>query len=1438
MADPYIFATGSESEVVAAIQRRRLRANTVRQHVDEGFAHRLTSIAQRYPTLTPEAAVPLAMAGLDGSHPALEQVAQLEHEEMADVPEAGGWFNAASAWMGRTGKGAVRVGFTGWDVFWHDVVTRPMRAAAHAANVASQGGRFRPDEFIGSLDEGLALSGNSEGVLAIRNLLRGERVDLGEGFFSGGEIGEEAQRQREQIRVAGQPVTLGTLTGLAVYAATPEDVELLEPGSRGFEIWRNVVDVAHMVLADPAAAGLGAVSKARRAAKGFGQTENLGFGFNVGRHVDEAGEVKFGLVRGQGRNTFLPEVVNGWLDTAPEARQLVDKLVEETSGRHIFEAFGHRLVPDVARGLAQADEASQVRGILRGILGQDIATVPRLKKVRDGMPRFFRLMPGQVAPTQDARLGWVEVDRYLTNVKASPAVRDEAFDAWAAASDNLDFFRFGEETLAPLVEAQLIEAGAAQSAARRLTRLWGEGDDYRRFVVDTMADDSLAQAFHRTVNVGGTHHTVDLRLLSEALHGGIPLPNVRELRAATSHPIIRGAVESTPGQLAIAANDAFLRAWIPAQLIRGAWAVRVIGEEQVRMAVAGLDSAFRHPVQALAWMLAAPGELPEGAGVVTRAKRAVGDVARAVVGEAGANLTDDVAELQQAMSRTMDGYMFTRPGKVASGLFDEVGQSNPRFYEGFANDLRRLHLDPVARKFASGLDDADLGVLRGLGVDVDELDDLTRFREWFWQGGGEGHRGNIARMLGAPDLETSRAASDAYADWVRGAVMDKTGGQVDLIEAIAKGNLAGQSIRNPLTAAKAEHLLGGFQAPERVAVEILADSKRTGWLDHLVQVLFDGLMSRPSNFLSRQPTFRQSYWTRMREMAGLMDEATQQRLLKEAEEAFRGLGGKKELAAIREAVAQGSGSKLTSWTHADDIAKSYGLDETRNLLYDLARRSQWVDATRGFLVFAEAWKEIATTWARLLVEQPQTLRRAQQGVEGARDLGVTYPGENGEEMFAYPLGRLFSPMLGWGPVEVVTEGRVAGLNLFSQSFLPGFGPLAQVAVSKLLPDTPDLDWLREWVLPFGESDPDLTPGGFLNEMLPAWMQKVVNGISEGALDSRVMGNTRFDVMRAMTINEGYTTDSEEELARLWEDSKSKSKWLMVVRGALQNILPTGPQIKFVAADANGDLFSFQVLTEEYYKLFEAAGGDHAEATRQFTSRFGFEPHLLRQGKSRSIRKRAVTKPGALWERQHPDVVKAFPLTVGFFAPEDFEEEFDFDAYLRAIDAGDRETLTPEQMTLLANNTAGWAMRRHAIDQLEAAGVEGEAAQAALKAIDRIIEEHYPGYRKTDTFGIGVKPRREHVIEELERAVGNPTIAATDAGKGARLYLDARRQLLDVAASRGFKTLGGQQVADLRTAARDIAAAIVDEHPGFAAVWDEVLSREVDIDDEEETADAA
>lgn len=704
-------------------------------------------------------------------------------------------------------------------------------------------------------------------------------------------------------------------------------------------------------------------------------------------------------------------------------------------------------------------------------------------------------------------------------------------------------------------------------------------------------------------------------------------------------------------------------------------------------------------------------------------------------------------------------------------------------------------------------------------------------------------------------------------------------GNRELIEMIATGKLRGMDIHNRKNYAEIYKILEnefGDQLPKFAKVAKKPDVNLGTQWDKAVSTMFQWLMSKPTNYLSRSPAFRQFYWRKIGELLPLATAEDQATMLMRAKEAGIGrdslrawikriVRGDEDVAdedvvrGLERLLSEGhtlegnilatgaaAGGDIEDIQHLDEIAKAAALEQTRRLLYDLSKRSNFFDMTRLIFPFGEAWFEIISTWGRLVKENPNVLRRLQQGIEGARESGVVYEDPNtGEEVFNYPGAGLLASWM-FDPIDREAEaageevgpgrgtvagpqmtGRVLGLNLMLGSWLPGMGPVVQIPASQLefLKD-PDWKFVRELVLPFGATDIE-SPGGLVDTQLPAWFRKALAALGKPTGDDeRLFANTVIDVYRTLLLNGGDDSTPEAHAAML-EEAKRLARGIYRIRAISQFAGPTGAQVRWDARDREGRTWALQALATEYRVILDKHDYDQNAAFREFTEVFGLDPSGLYTAKTRSVRRRSVTEAGYEWEWDHPELFEEFPLTAYYARPDDPDEEFDYPAYLKQLKDKNRVALTPEQWVRERNDFLG----RLAYEKARRiAGIApGAATDAWLRNIRYQLMNRYPGFNE-DLVGGVQQASRDQVIRELETWRTNDDLTATETGQGLAIYMDARQMAMVQSESMGLSPLGFRSAARtrvLRDWLRTIAQDAIRQYPDFGVLWDQVLSSELD-----------
>lgn len=705
----------------------------------------------------------------------------------------------------------------------------------------------------------------------------------------------------------------------------------------------------------------------------------------------------------------------------------------------------------------------------------------------------------------------------------------------------------------------------------------------------------------------------------------------------------------------------------------------------------------------------------------------------------------------------------------------------------------------------------------------------------------------------------------------------------DLLAAVASGKLGDLTLATQdllddaekvaRVAKLGETLRGGWadatdRLPQYTKVARQADEKR---LRTAVDHMFDFLMSRPTNKLSRAPAFKQFYWKYLSEMYPYMDDATRAAALKGAKAAGIGKG---DLASMLKAALSGedvtevafrkmaddlvnlakSGpGDITDLAEADKIAKAFALGETKQLLYDLTKKTQFFDITRNVFPFGEAWYEIITTWLRLFSENPHLIRRLQQGLEGARQEGIFYPDPStGEEVFAMPHLDFLGQLMGIseepdseGPqARPQFTGRVEGVNLLLNNFLPGVGPVIQMPAASFatdLLDKPEMRWARDLIFPYGYQDAS-TPGALANSLMPAWFRKALTAMGRPTGDDqRLYNNTVIDVLRAMHLNgEIGTNMTPGDMGKLLEEARSRARKIYTLRFIQQFIGPTGAQVRWdVEVDPEGEAYSYQVLSTEYRRMIDLADGDRVQAFYQFVNRFGFDPAAIATAKTESLRPRTVTERGLDFQQANPELFDDFKLTAYYAAPDGPDEEFSYSAYLAQIREGERVGLTPEQWEIERNRMLGSVayerLRRRAV----ATGTRNRPEVAAyLRAIRYHYMEVYPGYG-FENIGVVRQPDQRQFMVEFDRWRTDPKLSQTLAGQGLSRYLAARDRALALAAGEykvseeGFAT--AKATAVLREYLLDLGVNLTRRYPDFGVIFQRHYLWEVEAPEAEAPA---
>lgn len=1421
--------------------------------------------------------------------------------------------------VGNTIKGVSRAGFTALESPYQELQAGASSLLAHTAQsftgaaqsvgsgqapISNDTSSIAPSltNPVNPVDSGLHVGpqspfGTSTGAIALDKLLSGDNVDLGTGFFPGGEVQKQHQQEVRNIASFNYGGQRHFATPGRILAST-----VTEPGTDPYNVLSGLVDAATILKTDPAniaLAKLGDINEARKGFAAASEVQDAGGFTSWVRHFTDAPTVDQYLASRKGTalkqmlanmgpdqltelgrrtnwkwgadtyasviNATTPEEVDAALrpalgltiDRQPALKSFAAGVRNVTAQiPYLTEVPGKRIQLDTA---SLGGQSGSLRALYNHALGlglDDTTISQHLNDILQSSGRVGR-SEGLIKYMQMERAGLIakgipewkatELTRFAKEDLAKSATG--YFDKQIATGEHIPGVMIGGEAF-PLDKPYLVSEHLGDSVY--LTPLYGKGG----------RNEALAK-YGRILGIPGTGIADKTETFTIPAERQVPSGVFAESPFTKAPEAKTITLEAEPGALSKAAHgvqgaawssNAFLThlqnaIWKPLQLIRGAWAVRVLGEEQIRMAMAGYDNIFTHPISYLSFL----------------ANKREGQYN---------DLLDWAAE-QGALRNSMEGaFGFNDAwGRVVARM---KGTFTPQDYghaDVWANKLAQYSEDPLMQRVARSV------------ADNTHLDDL---KQQFWDGSLQGFRKDLATdpnfAQAGIDLTTQEGASH-YIDGLYDRLHYYTSGDGDLINAVAnqtyRPNLEAIARTSSLKGTQAfydgepvevlAHRKGGKTATvlfsdgtdQKLAVSML-DSPAEGngvklltknrdgialdknFAQHLrslpddvkpasvtgvhnvresahgdtiVNWAFANLMDKPTSYLNRSTVFVQSY--------------------------------ERQMERLQPFIRSG---EVTA-AEADSVAKGHALDDLRNLLYDTHRRNRALASLQLLAPFGEAWKEMFGSWARIIAERPQTIRKFQIGVTAAQqanpfsfvpgaipdtyaDKGFFFkdPNNNGEEMFVYPWSAAMNEQLVGVPVPFL--GQAQSLNIGFNLF-PGLGPVVQTpamwALNRYMNDK-KWDPIRHILAPYGE--PDLQSGFLENIGLPAWARKWVLAATatpnSNTQNGRALNSLIGDIMSYRATTGEFNPNDPGDFQKAYNQAEKDARWLYVFRGAFQSVAPAAPSPEFLAETKNKNLTQFWLLSKALRDLYKQ---DPNTAVAKFIDRFGeYAMYATAPKTLGSTFGNEYTPQAWDWQRSNKSLVDKYPLSWAEYVPRNSGDGFSSDAYQQALSRGDTTAIPAKERVRRTNNVLGamWYDRVRQKLGLKPGEAGTRQQQLYLADVRNEIHKSYPGWRQVLTDDSRV-PR---VVEELVAASKDRRVKAAnpDLYNALNAYVKERAYVLSQVKANGgggdFTRPGfatGAQWAPYREYLRNVAEQIGKQVPQFNILWQDTFAREMSQD---------
>lgn len=1285
---------------------------------------------------------------------------------------------------------------------------------------------------------------------ALLDWTSGRGVDLGSGFFPGGPTVERRQeRERATAQIGNSAWTPGRW--LAV------DVLKADQGSLAYNIASGTIDAGIAIFGDPANIGLDKLADGMRAARAGTTVVGPEAVAKAAAKADPAWremvDEAIGLIPStykEPRQSVLVSQAAKWL-YSDDGRKVVTELAANKSATDIWRASGKKYPLRLAQALADTDDPVQVANLLVDAMTRDVREIPHLSladrvvKNRQEHGRLWNLMPSTMIDPDDPETAFRNIDATLANSNIHGEKRREILDQAARAltgdsrQARFEMLKVVESAL----HAQLVEHGLPEELAERMTQFTRQMNDVARYGLDRhgmgvefMPGDEGPLMVSQLL--GRVYFLYDPRLIRQVREQTI---NNRVLRFIANNPWWRA-----PNSLVASLQTEM---WKPGTLIRPAYLTKVIGEETGRVL---MGARFDNPLDYLLTMFGHRRQVrvtgEEWTSIADRADALIAErkvfqqqlklkdpAARDEAKQALDEIAAELANLNDEAIRKVDDYSAALNRTLPNQLFDEAGyerlvqqqirmgamqtankfQDPQRWVDGNAEAILLMRTDPVAQRVANG------GLFDGDSVD-DARQGLDGVVDWLLRGAGQKF---LQEFVEGNPGHTREQVAMAMVHRLADNILYRTGNDQRLLEAIAKGTIDGEDIgvysrvtksvpsrrlRKVLNEVRENNPdVSPFTLVRSEIVETAGGgsdlARWKAWRDRAVGWFFQDMYGKYSDRINRIPAFKSFYYDQAEQLVAHMDPGEAKKLVANAEEAL----GKGQAQRLRELAEMAAGDLTVE--DVDKLAGHAALDETVKLLFNPQNRTQLFDVIRVLAPFGEAWREILTSYSRLLTKNPRTIRRFQQGVNALRGSGWMHTNEQGQEVITIPLsGELVSILTG-GAVNADMEMGVESLSIGTQ-VIPGLGPTASFLADKFIPDEPGADWARRLLFPYGPpEDLNLLP-------VPAWLSKIAQGA--GWVDGQTAKSTKEQVLNLLAATGQYGPGDRD---RLLADADRVTRGILFARGLTQAVAPAAPMVRYVAETPAGNVPAAQI-TEEYRKIADEEG--YEAAIFEMFDRYGMGiAEILTPQTETTVAGLEASRAFGNFERENPWLFDEHPEIAGFFGPH--EDGFDYQTYLRQIERGQRRRLSTNDRLAAANQLRGDAIVAAQIAKMPPRTEWGDLERAYLRQLKEELAAELPGYTPYVSIDVN-KTKRQ--VDSLVRAASDPRLADNPVARAIRVYAGARDEAIARARAMGRASFTeSQDTAVLREWLSFVGAELVAQVPGFARVWDRLLSREVETD---------
>lgn len=549
------------------------------------------------------------------------------------------------------------------------------------------------------------------------------------------------------------------------------------------------------------------------------------------------------------------------------------------------------------------------------------------------------------------------------------------------------------------------------------------------------------------------------------------------------------------------------------------------------------------------------------------------------------------------------------------------------------------------------------------------------------------------------------------------------------------------------------------------------------------------------------------------------------------------LGTVKNELARRIALGEGAAEVSSIEMRAiEDQARRVALHEVRNVMYDLAENSRFSEMMSHLIPFFPAQQEVITRWAGLAVKNPVFFARMQQVYNAPSRAGWTGTDANGNEYVRVQIPEFARGLVGHGIFKTAmdNEGYISfdpkKLNMFDTSI--GAGPIVNIAVAEAAKRKPELENTIGFLYPYG------LPTGVMDALAPAWFRRVYASSAEDRSFGSVERGVAISKLTKMQVD-GRPLDfnDPEAVQEFYDQVHQESKALFALRTGAALFSPVALQFKS----------PYQDMIDEFRKLKKE---DPANAEDRFLAEHGDAFFALTQSFTRTLDGVPATFQGEAARDKYKALIESYPEYGGLIIGEEgagAAAKFSSVIYKKqqeeSISAGDprkRRELIPLQDVVSSPDTRlGWVkfsnfqdwltnqMAARRITSLQQKGAE-DLLVAKQQFVQNLASAHPKWYEDYLNQDDAKWLKRMNAFRAIVSSDANGLASRPDIA-GLAAYLDGRKRIERLLAAQ--KAVG--QPSSITSAAnRNISVQweafqnrLVESNPAFGALWSRWLQND-------------